>query len=102
MQNLHTAEAAPGEHGKKEENEEEESGPLALWIALVYGTGLAINNVFLSQFGIYDFSLVKPKALFSGAVVLGSIALISAGPLFVIARFIDQRRQTAAHRHLQS
>lgn len=77
------------ERGKKEKREEE-SGPLALWIALVYGTGLAMNNMFLSQFGINDFSLVKPKAVFSGAIVLGSIALISAGPLFVIARHIDR------------
>ena len=59
-----------------------------LWVALVYGTGLAMNNVFLDRVGIHDFSLIKPKAIFTGAIVLGSIALISAGPLFVIARHV--------------
>jgi hypothetical protein len=74
---------------EKQESEGSEAGPLALLIALVYGTGLATTNVFISQFGIQDFALLKPKALFTGAIVLGTIALISSGPSTVISRYID-------------
>ncbi len=32
-----------------------------------------------------DYSLVKPKAIFTGAIVLGSLALIASGPIHFLA-----------------
>jgi len=104
-------EPAPKPRENKEESEEG-TGSLALIVALVYGTGLAMNNIFLNQYGITDFSLLKPKAIFTGAIVLGSLALISAGPLSVASRLIDQglfprwpsksaRQQPATNRSLR-
>jgi hypothetical protein len=75
--------------GKKKEDEGE-AGKLGLVFALIYGTGLATANVFLAQYGIRDFSILKPKAIFTGAIVLSTIALISSGPMNLISRYIDR------------
>jgi hypothetical protein len=72
----------------KKREAEGEAGAFGLIFAVVYGTGLCTSNVFLTQYGIRDFSLVKPKAFFVGAIVLGTIALISSGPMALIARYM--------------
>ena len=75
--------------GQKKETEGE-AGALGLIVALVYGTGLATTNIFLAQsYGIRDFSLLKPRAVFAGAIVLGTIALIPSGPIDLISRYVD-------------
>lgn len=80
-----------GKRSEKQEKEEEAVGSAAIVVAIIYGIGLVMNNTFLSKYGISDFAILKPKALFTGAIVVGSLAVISASPLFVISRYIDQR-----------
>ncbi len=70
---------------------EEEAGTIGLALAFVYGTGLATNNLFLANYGLSDFSLLKPKAIFTGAVVLGSMVVICAGPMHFVSRYLDSR-----------
>jgi hypothetical protein len=77
--------------------EKQESGGLeespkaaTLLLAVVYGAGLLTTNAFLRQHGISDFSLLKPKSLFTGALVVGSLCLIAYWPVLVLASLIEQ------------
>lgn len=86
---LHQVTDSPEQNTGEKKEAESEAGKLGLVFGLIYGTGLATANVFLAQYGTRDFSLLKPKAIFTGAIVLGTIALISAGPMNLISRYID-------------
>jgi hypothetical protein len=70
--------------------DDSEVGSLGFALALVYGTGLSTTNVFLSSLGLADFSLIKPKAIFTGAIVLGTLALLGIGPTHVLASLLDR------------
>jgi hypothetical protein len=70
--------------------EDSEVGSLGFALALVYGTGLFTTNVFLSRLGLADFSLIKPRAIFTGAIVLGTLALIASWPSHLLASMLDR------------
>jgi hypothetical protein len=62
---------------------------IALALGIAYAVGLITTNVFLYGYGISDFSLVRPKALFTGTAVIGSLTLISFWPTRMAARIIE-------------
>lgn len=74
----------------------EQSKLLALGVAVMYAAGLFATNAFLRQHEISDFSLLRPKALFTGALVVGSLGIIAFVPLHVVADLIDRRQNSIA------
>ena len=77
------------EKGAKPKPEESEVGSLGLALAIVYAIGLTTTNLFLGAFGFTDLSLLKPKAIFTGAVVLGSLVLLASGPIYFSGVVLD-------------
>jgi hypothetical protein len=71
---------------------EAEAISLGFVLAVVYGAGLVTSNLFLSKWGLSDISLIKPKAIFTGAIVLGSLATLAAGPIYVTALLLDWKK----------
>jgi hypothetical protein len=69
--------------------EKAELGSVGAALAAVYGSGLVTINIFLGHLGLADFSLVKPKAIFTGTIVLASLATLAAGPIHVVAQLRD-------------
>jgi hypothetical protein len=73
--------------------EKAELGSVGAAFALVYGSGLVTSNIFLGHLGLADFSLLKPKAVFTGAIVLASLAALAAGPIHLVAQLRDEKKQ---------
>ncbi len=63
----------------------------AALLAVVYATGLVTTNVFLYGHGISDFSVLKPRAIFTGAIVLCSLALFAFMPTLIISNVAKNR-----------
>jgi len=61
---------------------------------ICYVIGLLVVNLYLQQFGISDFSVLRPKAVFTGAWVLFLIALL--GLPTVICRRANSTAKTLA------
>lgn len=59
-------------------------------MALAYGIGILTTNAFLHAHGITDFSLLKPKAIFTGAIVIGSLGLIGYFPMRLLGGNRDE------------
>jgi hypothetical protein len=64
----------------------------ALSIACAYAVGILTTNIYLFGIGVSDFSLFKPKAIFTGAIVLGTLALIAFAPMQVIGALVDKEK----------
>ena len=47
-----------------------------------YALGLLTTNLYLTRFGLTDFSVLRPKSVFTGAWVL-AVLLIGSSPVFV-------------------
>jgi hypothetical protein len=75
--------------------EEAQAGPLGLFLLATYFVGIATTNVFLSSVGLTDFSLIRPRAIFTGALVVGSLALVAGGPTQVLGALFDQKHPVA-------
>jgi hypothetical protein len=69
-------------------------------VAAAYAVGLLASNVYLANLGITDFSLLKFKAIFTGALVLGSLVLV-ASPAMQVG-FNVTYRSKIAHPNLTS
>jgi hypothetical protein len=56
----------------------------AVTAAVLYGIGVIVTNVYLSQFGIVDFSVLKAQCLLTGTVAVFVIAMASVPGVFML------------------
>jgi len=82
------------EEGKAKQEVSESNGggaskAIVVFLGLCYAVGLLTFNLFLHSHGITDFTLVRPRAILTGAIVIGSLSLIAFGPITGIAKIAE-------------
>lgn len=65
---------------------------VATLTAITYAAGLLTSNNFLADFGVTEFDVVEPHAIFIGALVVGTAALMTVGPMKLLSAALDGRR----------
>lgn len=67
----------------------------AITAALAFATGTLTINTYLHHLGITDFSLVKPKLILTGTLVLVSLLLLALFPLYVTWQLVHRSEHKA-------